>query len=82
MWKLMHQVLGLAARLLYVRDGMNCGNENVPDNATQHPIILKQVGFLWNRTVAVDKLSSTSVVFIRSERELKKLHFYGIKQVH
>ena len=36
---------------------------------------MKQVGFLWNRTVAVvDKLSSTSVDFIRSERELEKLH--------
>ena len=34
---------------------------------------MKQVGFLWNRTVVVvvDKLSSTSVDFIRSERELK-----------
>ena len=42
--------------------------------------ILKQVGFLWNRTVVVvvDKLSSTSVDFIRSERELKKLHLYGV----
>ena len=32
-----------------------------------------QVGFLWNRTVVVvvDKLSSTSVDFITSERELK-----------
>ena len=36
--------------------------------------ILKQVGFLWNKTVVVvvDKLSSTSVDFIRSEMELKK----------
>ena len=33
-------------------------------------ILLKQVGFLWNRTV-VDKLSSTSVYFIRSEGDLK-----------
>ena len=34
-------------------------------------LILKQVGFLWNRTVVVvvDKLSSTSVDFIRSERQ-------------
>ena len=41
---------------------------------------LKQIGFLWNRTVVVvvDKLSSTSVDFIRSERELKILHLYGI----
>ena len=41
---------------------------------------LKQVGFLWIRTVVVvvDKLSSTSVDFIRSERELKKLHLYGV----
>ena len=36
--------------------------------------ILKQVGFLWNKTVVVvvDKLSSTSVDFLRSERELEK----------
>ena len=39
---------------------------------------MKQVGFLWNRTVVVDKLSSTSVDFIRSERELEKLHLYGV----
>ena len=38
---------------------------------------MKQVGFLWNRTVVivVDKLSSTSVDFIRSERELKSVPF-------
>ena len=42
--------------------------------------ILKQVGFLWNRTVVVvvDTLLSTSVDFIMSERELKKLHLYGV----
>ena len=36
-------------------------------------MVLKEVGFHWNRTVVVvvDKLSSTSVDFIRSERELK-----------
>ena len=41
--------------------------------------ILGQAGILWNRTVVivVDKLSSTSIDFIRSERELKKLHLYG-----
>ena len=34
---------------------------------------MKEGGFLWNRTVVgvVDKLSSTSVDFIRSERELE-----------
>ena len=37
--------------------------------------LLKEAGFLWNRTVVVvlDKLSSTAVDFIRSERELKKI---------
>ena len=42
--------------------------------------VLMQVGFLCNRTVVVvvDKLSSTSVDFIRSERELEKLHLYGV----
>ena len=36
--------------------------------------ILKLVGILWNRTSieVVDKFSSTSVDFIRSERELEK----------
>ena len=43
---------------------------------TSNSDILKQVGFLWNRTViiVVHKLPSTSVDFIRSERELEKLH--------
>ena len=42
-------------------------------------IVLKQVGFLWNRTVVVvvDELSSTAIDFIASERELIKLHLYG-----
>ena len=37
--------------------------------------MLKLVGILWNRTSVevVDKLSSTSVDFIRSERELVNL---------
>ena len=37
-------------------------------------LILKLVGILWNRTSVevVDKLSSTTVDFIRSERELEK----------
>ena len=45
---------------------------------------LKQVDFLWNRTVVVvvDKLSSTSVDFIKSERELEKLHLYGVQQAY
>ena len=43
-------------------------------------VIVKQVGFLWNRTVVVvkDKLSSTTVDFIRSERELKNCTLYGV----
>ena len=43
-------------------------------------LILKLVGFLWNRTVVVvvDKLSSTTVDFIRSERELKNCTLYGV----
>ena len=37
------------------------------------------VVFLWNRTlvVVVDKLSSTTVDFIRSEGELKNCTLYG-----
>ena len=40
---------------------------------------MKQVGFLWNTTVVVgvDMLSSTSVDFIRSERELKNCTYMG-----
>ena len=29
--------VGLRSRLLQVRDGMNCGHDKVPDNATLHP---------------------------------------------
>ena len=49
-----------------------------PDPDTQY--FLKRIGFLWNRkvVVVVDKLSSTSVDFIRSERELEKLCLYGV----
>ena len=44
---------------------------------------MKQVGFLWNRTVVVvvDKLSSTSVDFFRSERELKKCTYMESKRL-
>ena len=59
---------------------MNCSkklNRHMQKNPDRY---LKQVGFHWNRTVAVvvDKLPSTSVDFIRSERELEKLHLYGV----
>ena len=42
--------------------------------------ILKLVGILWNRTLVevVDKLLSTTVDFIRSERELENMHLYGV----
>ena len=30
--------IGLRAGLLQVRDGMNCGCDKVPDNATLYPI--------------------------------------------
>ena len=41
--------------------------------------VLKLVGILWNRTVEVfDKLSSTAVDVIRSERELENMHLYGV----
>ena len=45
-----------------------------------YKFILKLVGILWNRTLVevVDKLSSTSVDFIRSERELENMHLYGV----
>ena len=40
---------------------------------------MKQAGFIWNRTVFVfvDKLKSTAVDFIRSERELKNCTYMG-----
>ena len=43
-------------------------------------LILKLVGILWNRTSVedVNKLSSTSVDFIRSERDLENMHLYGV----
>ena len=43
-------------------------------------LILKLVGILWSRTSVdiVDKLSSTSVEFIRSERELENMHIYRV----
>ena len=42
-----------------------------------------EVVFLWNRTLVafVDKLSSTTVDFIRSEGELKNCTLYGLKEV-
>ena len=42
--------------------------------------VLKLVGILWNRTIieVVDKLSSTTVDFIRSEQELENMHLYGV----
>ena len=45
-----------------------------------HLAIFKLVGNLWNRTSVevVDKLSSTSVDFIRSERELENMCLYGV----
>ena len=45
-------------------------------NASLSLFLLKLVGILWNRTLVevVDKLSSTTVDFIRSERELENKH--------
>ena len=41
-------------------------------------LILKLVGILWNNiSWSIDMLSSTSVDFIRSERELENMHLYG-----
>ena len=42
-------------------------------------LILKLVDNLWNRTSGwiVDKLSSATADFIRSERELENTHLYG-----
>ena len=44
-----------------------------------HTIILKLLGILWNRTLVeyADKLSSTAVDFIRSEKELENMHLHG-----
>ena len=46
-------------------------------------MILKLVGILWNRTSGevVDKLSSTSVDFIRSERELETCTYMESKML-
>ena len=42
--------------------------------------ILQYVGILWNRTFGCieDKLSTTTVVFFRSEGKLKCKHLYGV----
>ena len=42
-----------------------------------------EVVFLWDRTLVafVDKLSSTTVDFIRSEGELKNCALYGLQEV-
>ena len=46
----------------------------------QYMFILKLVGILWNRTSVevVDKLSSTSVDFIWSEKGLENMCLYGV----
>ena len=43
-------------------------------------VILKKVGILWNSTLVLkeDKLSTTTVVFIRSEGKLKTKCLYWI----
>ena len=48
-----------------------------PDD-DQPIVILKCVDILWNRTLVLpeDKLSSTTVDFIRSEGKLKTKHLY------
>ena len=45
----------------------------------QREALLKLLGILWNRTLVefVDKLSSTVVDIIRSERELENMCLYG-----
>ena len=56
----------------------------LPQSKTEEHIgrvnsILKLFGILWNRTFVevLNKLSSTAVDFIRSERELENMHLYG-----
>ena len=46
----------------------------------QSGTFLKKVGILWNSTFVLkeDKLSTTTVVFIRSEGKLKTKHLYWI----
>ena len=46
----------------------------------KHVVQSNKVVFLWNRTLVafVDKLSSTTVDFIRSEGELKNCTLYGL----
>ena len=42
----MHQVLALEPDCLQVRDGMNCGCDEVPDNTTLHQITFVSKGLL------------------------------------
>ena len=46
----------------------------------KHQNALKLADILWNRTSVevVDKLSSTTVDFIRSERELENMCLFGV----
>ena len=37
----------LRARLLQIRDGMNCGHDEIPDNTMLHPIAFASKG-LWS----------------------------------
>ena len=58
-----------------VGGSVRVATENKQEIFCNKKLILKQVGFLWNGTVVVvvDKFSSISVDFMRSEREVKKL---------
>ena len=66
--------------LFKVRPGVLSKNLSHMWDKLNLPMFLKLVGILWNRTLVevVDKLSSTSVDFIRSERELENMHLYGV----
>ena len=47
-------------------------------NSHSVDLILTLLGILWNKTLVefFDKLSSTAVDFIKSERELENMHLY------
>ena len=62
----------LAAELLQIRDGMNCGHGKLPDNATLHPIAFSsksQLSVEWHyRSIELEALGIL--------HKLQKFHLY------
>ena len=68
--------------LLSLKVLSQCGNkvDSLRNLCKKLHVILKKVGILWNSTLVLkeDKLSTTTVVFIRAEWKLKTKQLYWI----